>query len=130
MESSLSKKSHLIEMEKMLDRYHNPHLLSIGFIVDRNESPHHNRFLNINKSPQVLSKIERIKSPSIKGYSPRGEMLNVVKANCAESCYDANLDAVMHNAGKNVLIDFKKTTARKDQLNGSGFQGFIDSTKV
>lgn len=33
-------KSRLIEMDRMQNRYHNPHCLSIGFIVDKCESPH------------------------------------------------------------------------------------------
>lgn len=102
-------KSKLVEMDKMLDRYHSPHLLSLGFIVSKNESPNANRFLNINKSPLVLSTIERVRSPSLEGYSPRkdSDPLPV----CASICYDTNMDAVRPKPAKTVL-NFDKTTGR------------------
>jgi hypothetical protein len=103
-------KSKLIEMDKMQGRYHSPHLLSLGFIVSKNESPHMNRFLNINRSPEVLSKIQRTRSPSLDGYSPRKDI--ALNSNCIHNCYDVNIDAVKANPAKPTL-DFNRVTARK-----------------
>lgn len=114
-------------MDKMQSRYHNPHLLSIGFIVSKNESPNENRFLNINKSPEMLSTMKRIKSPDLSGYSFRKEEKPII--NCASIYYDSNLDSVRPNPAKPVL-DFKRCTARRERPDGSGFQGIIDNSKV
>jgi hypothetical protein len=58
-------KGSLVEMDRQQDRYHNPHCLSIGFIVDKCQSPHYNRFLTINKSPAILSSTEKVPCPKI-----------------------------------------------------------------
>jgi hypothetical protein len=121
-------KSKLIEMDKMQDRYHSPHLLSLGFIISKNESPHMNRFLNINRSPEVLSSVKRQPSPSLEGYSPRKAMELV--SNCIVNCYDYNLDAVKNTTDK-ACLDFKSITSRKSELpDGSGFRGIINYSKV
>ena len=104
----------------MQNRYHSPHRLSIGFIVSKNESPNENRFLNINKSPVVLSKYERVKSPNLSGYSERKDT-QFRPPNCVKICYDQNYDVVRPNPTKPV-VDFMRATARKDNiLSGSGF---------
>lgn len=47
------------------------------------------------------------------------------------SCYDANIDAVMPNPAKQVLIDFKRASPRKEMSQtGSGFHGIIDNVRV
>jgi len=121
-------KSKLIEMDKMQDRYHNPHLLSLGFIISKNESPHMNRFLTINRSPEVLSQVKRVSSPSLNGYSPR-KGIEVV-SNCVQNCYDYNIDSVKKNPNKSAL-DFSRITSRKtDLMDGSGFRGIINYSNV
>lgn len=121
-------KSKLIEMDKMQDRYHNPHLLSLGFIVSKNESPHMNRFLNINRSPEVLTQVKRVVSPSIDGYSPRKGLETI--SNCVQNCYDYSIDTVKKNPDRSAL-DFSKITSRKSDLaDGSGFRGIINYSNV
>jgi hypothetical protein len=58
-------------MDRMQGRKHSPHLLSLGFLVSKNESPHAQRFDNFNKSPTILSSVKRIPSPRLRGFSAR-----------------------------------------------------------
>jgi hypothetical protein len=97
-------------------------------LVSKHESPNEKRFENINKSPTILSTIKRIPSPKLRGITGRKDEEPVT--NCAIFYYDANIDAVKNNPAKPTL-DISKITARKDQTsNLSGFQGFIDNSKV
>ena len=115
-------------MDRMQSRYHSPHRLSLGFIVSKNESPNEKRFLNINRSPIVLSNFKMVNSPDLDGYSPRDDSLPEI--NCARLCYDSKLDFVRQNPSK-AVFDFDKRTSRKDMiLNGSGFKGIIDNMRV
>ena len=111
-------RSKLIEMNKMQGRDHSPHRLSMGFLNKRSDCPNEHRFDNINKSPEVLSTVKHVKSPSLSGYSPR-KNLNPIP-NCASICYDINLDAVKPSPAKPVL-DFQKVTARQNRVKDSCF---------
>ena len=53
-----------------------------------------------------------------------------MSGNCSIFYYDSNIDAVKTSPAKTTL-DISKVTSRKDQTyNPSGFQGFIDNTRV
>ena len=115
-------------MNRMQGRKHSPHLLSLGFLVSKNESPNEQRFENINKSPTILSNFKRIPSPKLRGYSARKSLEHI--SNCSKFYYDPKIDAVKANPAKPTL-DISKITSRKEQTyNASGFQGYIDNTKV
>lgn len=115
-------------MDRMQGRKHSPHLLSLGFLVSKNESPHAQRFDNFNKSPTILSSVKRIPSPRLRGFSAR--KTDEPPSNCNMFCYDSNIDAVKSNPAK-PKFDISKVTARKTPTyNPSGFQGFIDNARV
>ena len=124
----LRNSQNLVEMDRMQGRQHSPHLLSLGFLVSKNESPNAHRFDNINKSPTILSNFKRIPSPKLRGFSPRKS--DQATSNCNIFYYDSNIDVVKANPAK-PTFDISKITSRKNPTyNPSGFQGFIDNARV
>ena len=79
-------------MHKMLGRNHRPHLLLLGLVHDKNESPNENRFLNIDKSPLVLSSTAKVRSPYLKSYGDRID--EGKKTNGVGIFYDSNFEAI------------------------------------
>ena len=98
-------------MDRMQGRQHSPHLLSLGFLVSKNESPNPHRFDNINRSPTILSNFKRIPSPKLRECSPRKP--ENATSNCNIFYYDTNIDAVKSNPAKPTL-DISKITSRKN----------------
>lgn len=75
-----------------------------------------------------MSNFKRIPSPKLRGFSAR--KTDEATSNCNIFFYDSNIDAVKSNPAKPTL-DISKITSRKNPTyNPSGFQGFIDNTRV
>lgn len=98
----------LVPLDKLTSR------VPLSFISK--EGPNENRFLNINKSPKILSTIKNVGSPDIGKYTGRKDMpVDKYRSNIY---YDPNMDSVMPTISK-VVPDFNRFTTRKEPGNFS-----------
>jgi len=92
-----------------------------------NGGPNENRFLNINKSPEILSTVRRVGNVSISKYSGRKDI--PFDKDLPKHFYDYDEDCIKSKLSK-VVPNFDKLPKRKDQIIKSEHTGFYDSTKI
>lgn len=91
-------------------------------------SPNEQRFININKSPEVLSSVRKAGSPDLKRTT--GRKVKPVDKYRNDTIYNAKLDYVMSNS-TGVVPDFKRYITRQDIVNTSvSHNDTIDSSLV
>eukprot|EP00347_Sterkiella_histriomuscorum_P012617 403367881 len=115
-------KSKLVAIDKLIGRE------QTSFLNERmNAGPNENRFLNINKSPEILSTVRRIGKVEISKQTGRKD--DLVDKFKSDIYYDANYDSVQSTQSK-VVPNFNKFTSRKELFMDSDFNGYIDNLKV
>ncbi|CDW91728.1 UNKNOWN [Stylonychia lemnae] len=114
------QKNRVVMIDKQLSRE------TISFL-NSSAVPNENRFININKSPEILSSVRRVGNVSISKYSTRKEM--PIDQNKPQHFYDYDEDCIKSKLSK-VVPNFNKFSSRKDQVIKSEHSGFVDNTQI
>ncbi len=123
IQSQVQPKSKLVPLDKVKGRN------ECGVMIQMNGSPHENRFLNINKQPDVLSSVRKVPAPDLAKSTGRDKTPREKYRTSPYIYYDTNQDVVKSNFAK-VVPDFKLASGRREMPSNIEHLGYIDITKA